>query len=115
MHLVEQARSYVSASNEHDLDRVEGMFAGNAEYISKRAGSHAGREAIRAMMDGFFADFPDVRWTAGYYRSAEPGGIAYDFVMTATSPRTGETIEHTGVERIFFDDGGKIRRIEVDA
>jgi uncharacterized protein (TIGR02246 family) len=115
MQLVEQVRRYVSASNEHDLDRVEGMFAGNAEYVSKRSGSRAGREAIRAMMDDLFADFPDVRWTAGYYRSAEPGGIAYDFLMTATSPSTGETIERTGVERIFFDDGGKIRRVEVEA
>lgn len=115
MQLVEQARRYVSATNEHDLDRVEKMLAGDAEYVSKRSGSHEGRQAIRDMMTDLFADFPDVRWTAGYYRSAEPDGIAYDFIMTATSPRTGETIEHTGVERIFFDDGGKIRRVEVEA
>lgn len=115
MYLVDNARRYITASNEHDLDGVESLIAGDAEYVSDQAGRLAGRAAIRAMMDGLFSDFPDVRWTAGYYRAEGPDAVAYDFLMTATSSKTGESIEQTGVERIYFDEGGKICRIEVEA
>ena len=113
--LIARAKAYVEASNTHDLDRVDAMFTEDAEYHSTGVGSHAGRTSIRAMMDRFFAAYPDVRWAAESYRQTGDDGVAFDFVMTATPADGGDGIERRGVERLFFTADGLIRRIEVEA
>lgn len=112
--LIERARAYVEASNAHDLDIVQAMFAETAEYHSDRVGSYQGIPAIRAMMDNFFRGFPDVHWRAEDYRLDGSDGVTFDFVMTATNAATGEAFERRGVERIYFDAAGAVRRIEVE-
>ena len=113
--LPELAGRYVQASNEHDLERIRAMFAGDAVYVSSRVGAFDGRDAILAMMDGFFARFPDVHWDVREYREAGAGAVVFDFVMTATAVDEAEAIEVHGVETIAFDAMGRISRIEVSA
>ena len=113
--LIARAKAYVEASNAHDLDRVDAMFAENAEYESTGVGSHVGRGSIHAMMDRFFTAYPDVRWAAEAYRLTGDDGVAFDFVMTAKPAEGGDSIERRGVEQLFFTPDGLIRRIEVEA
>lgn len=113
--LISRARDYVAASNAHDLDRVEAMFAEDAEYHSTGVGSHAGRAAIRGMMERFFATYPDVRWAAEDYHLTDGNGVTFDFIMTAMPADGSDGIERRGMERLFFTPDGLIRRIEVEA
>ncbi|MGI9414696.1 MAG: nuclear transport factor 2 family protein, partial [Hyphomicrobiales bacterium] len=92
----------------HDMARMGPMFAHDMVYASSGVGSHRGADAIRAMMAGFHDANPDVHWRAEHYRLTGEDGVEFDFVMTMGGQ------EHPGVERIFFDPAGLIRRIEVE-
>ncbi len=56
------ARVYVERSSSQDLAAILPMLDADAEYRSTPVGNHRGREAIGAMMGGFFAGYPDVSW-----------------------------------------------------
>ena len=110
---VELATNYVAASNAHDLEKIETMLAPDAVYHSERVGDHEGKESICQMMEGFFAEFPDVHWDVGDYVRDGENGVAFRFFMTATEARSGQRIEREGLERIFFSFARKIARVEV--
>ncbi len=105
----DRARRYVELSNAHDLDAIETMFQQDATYQSANVGEHEGREAILVMMRAFFAHNPDIRWDVHEYRSLDDGGVEFDFTA-----RAGGTARR-GTERVYFDDAGLIRRVEVRA
>lgn len=106
--LVELARAYVEASNDHDVERIAGMLAPQAAYMSTGVGRHDGAEAILAMNRDFFADNPDVHWNAVNYRNVKPNGVEFDFTITLNG------VSSNGVERVFFADDGLISRVEVE-
>ena len=56
------ARVYVERSSSQDLAAILPMLDADAEYHSTRVGNRRGREAIGAMMGGFFAGYPGVPW-----------------------------------------------------
>ncbi len=56
------ARICVERSSAQDLAAILAMLDGDAEYRSTRVGNHRGRDAIGAMMGGFFAGYPGVAW-----------------------------------------------------
>ena len=104
-----RARRYVELSNAHDLDAIEAMFHEDATYQSANVGEHEGREAILVMMRAFFAHNPNIRWDVDAYREIDDGGVEFDFTARAGGG------ERRGTERIYFDDAGRIRRVEVEA
>ena len=110
---IEAARRYVELSNAGSLDDALAMFAEDAVYESTQVGSFEGRDAIGAMMRGFFARYPGARWDVPAYREVGPAGIEFDFVMTATAAESGERIERRGTETIEFDGDGRILRVRV--
>ncbi len=69
------ARIYVERSSDQDLAAILPMLDADAEYRSTRVGNHRGREAIGAMMGGFFAGFPDVAWRVARYEAVGPDTI----------------------------------------
>lgn len=104
--LIEKAKAYVAASNDHDLVAIEAMLAPDCSYRSAGVGRHDGITAILAMMTSFFATNPDVHWDAENYRWLFDH-VRFDFVITLagnTSP---------GEEMIWFDSDGRITGIEV--
>lgn len=107
------ARRYVDLSNAADLEGALGMFAEDASYRSTQVGSFEGRDAIATMMTGFFERFRDAHWRVATYDEVAPNEVEFDFVMTARSSDTGQTIERRGTERISFDTRGKIVRVFV--
>ena len=112
--LVDRARLYVERSNRHDLASIGPMLEADATYRSSSVGSFAGREAILAMMRGFFERFPDVAWQVADYRPGPAASVAFDFVMRATDKETGEAIERRGLERIDFTSAGTVVHIDVE-
>jgi ketosteroid isomerase-like protein len=102
------AKAYVDASNAHDLERITPMFTADAEYVSSRTGTYNGVPDIIAMMDGFFSQFTDAAWTTADWRQIDGDGVEFDFVLNAGGNA------RNGVERVFLDDHGRIRRIEVE-
>ena len=105
----DRARRYVEMSNAHDLDAIEAMFQESATYQSANIGEHEGREAILVMMRAFLAHNTDIRWDVHEYRSLDDGGVEFDFTARAGGG------ERRGTERVYFDDAGLIRRVEVEA
>lgn len=105
--LLAKARSYVAASNDADLARIEVMLLPTCVYQSSGVGDHQGAVAIMAMMAGFFTANPDVHWRATNYRLAEPDCVEFDFVISL------QNSEAPGVERLCFDEDRLIRQIEV--
>jgi len=107
------AVDYVAASNAHNVGEIADMLAPDAVYHSDRAGDHQGKESICHMMEGFFAEFPDVHWDVRDYILDGENGVTFQFFMTATEARSGQHIERQGMERIFFSFARKIARIDV--
>lgn len=105
--LIALAEAYVAASNAHDLDRVAAMFSPDAVYRSSGVGAHDGPAAIRAMNESFFAANPDVHWETTGHRIVPGDGVEFDFFITLGGRR------HPGTERVFFDEAGLIRKVEV--
>jgi hypothetical protein len=103
---IEKARSYVAASNDHDLGAIEAMLAADCIYRSAGVGRHDGSAAILAMMTSFFGSYPDVHWEAENYQWIADH-VRFDFVITL-----GED-SSSGVEKIWFDGDGRISEIEV--
>lgn len=106
------ARAYVAHSNAHDLDAIGELLDHDARYESAYAGVLHGRDAILAMMRGFFATFPDVHWDATGYVEVSVHQVAFDFRMRATGER-GEPVFSEGRERIAFSPLGRIASIRV--
>jgi hypothetical protein len=107
------ARRYVKLSNESRIDAALAMFADDAHYESSQAGTHVGRDAIAAMMRGFFTRFPSPHWEVARYDTVDDLTAEFAFTMTAATS-TGETIIRRGIERISFDLDGRIRSVVVD-
>lgn len=101
------AEAYFAASNAHDLDLIEEMFAADAVYRSSGVGAHDGPAAIRAMNETFFAANPDVAWEVIAHRIVPEDGVELDFLIALGGKR------HKGTERVYFDKSGLIRRVEV--
>ena len=110
---IEVARAYVALSNAHRVDLIEPMLARRAVYRSSAVGEYLGREAILGMMRSFFSDFPDVGWQCGDFDYTD-SIVSFEFVLRATSAKTGEAVQRAGHEHIEFDAAGLIRSIRVE-
>ncbi len=112
--LIELAKAYLALSNAHRVDLILSLFAAGAMYSSNATGEYRGRAAIGDMMNGFFADYPDVHWQARSFR-CEQHRVSFDFEMRATAAADGAPVERRGQERIDFTAEGSIKKIVVEA
>lgn len=110
---IELAKAYVALSNAHVLRLVRPLFSAQAVYVSANVGEFVGEEAIHSMMVGFFSTFPDVHWQTSNFRNTSDVTVQFDFVMTGTDHRTGETMQRESSEALTFSADGAITRIEV--
>jgi nuclear transport factor 2 (NTF2) superfamily protein len=108
---IELARAYVALSNAHRVDLIQPLFAAHAIYRSSAVGEHRGASAIAAMMQAFFARYPDVCWRCDRYRYAD-NRVSFDFELQAQD-RQGGALRRGGIEHIEFDEQGLIKTLEV--
>ncbi|KAG2490513.1 hypothetical protein HYH03_011135 [Edaphochlamys debaryana] len=104
-------------SRTETLEQVFPLLAPDASYRSDALGSSwEGREAIRGMMEGFFAKLPDVRWevrSLAVEPSSAPQGVqgvqgvrvAVEFTRYWTNEE-GQAVVATGREWIYVDPAG---------
>lgn len=107
------AHRYVEASNAHDVERIREMVAGAISYSSSGMGEHSGREAVVDMLKDFYARFPDAHWACTDYRQLGADAAAFQYVLRGIETGTGQVVLRAGLERVWFDGEGRIRRIEV--
>ena len=107
------ARNYVDCSNAHNLEAVLELFAPSPFYHSDSLGTFLGREQIETMMRDFYARHPGIRWEVDAYEEVESGLVAFRFRSISRDPKTGETVERSGTDRLRFDDRGKNLSVEV--
>ena len=111
---VQLAKAYIALSNSHHLELVFGMFTEDAVYQSANVGEFNGIDEIKAMMNGFFAKFPDVYWDTRAFQCVEDGTVCFDFELMATHAQTGEKIRRSGSEEIVFNESGYISLLVVN-
>ena len=105
---IARAKAYVSASNDHDLSRIEKMLAADCFYQSSGVGQYQGVSDIIAMMRDFFGTYPDVRWRPSDFHLRAPECVQFNFIIVLPKG------ENSGVERLFFDGEGRVRGIQVE-
>jgi hypothetical protein len=111
---IELARAYVALSNAHRTDLILPLFTGDAVYRSSAVGEHRGAAAIIAMMQVFFAGYPDAYWRCANYRCIDQR-VSFDFELRAGDADDGVGLRRTGIEHIEFDARGLIKALEVNA
>ena len=107
------AKHDVTLSNAYELVKIKSLFIPEATYYSAYFGEYRGRDAIHAMMQNFFSRFPDVHWEVSEYCSIGVDRVEFVFIMTGTDILSGEHVERYGLERIYFNWDGLIKRIEI--
>jgi hypothetical protein len=111
--LIDLARRYVELSNAARLDEALAMFRDDARYESSQVGAFEGRPAIEEMMRAFFDRYERPTWSVDSYTLVDDDTVEFAFTMTARAA-DGVAIERQGVERIAFDDEGRVFRVWVD-
>jgi ketosteroid isomerase-like protein len=106
-------RLYHAAINAFDFKTIGDCFAQDAVYASKGIGEIAGREAIVKAFQSYFAIYPDQVAKDDLIEALSPRSARALWRLTATHVETGELYTRSGEETIFFDEGGKISRVDV--
>lgn len=115
--------AYGQAWNDHDVDAILAMHTEDSVFENHTSGGKAiGKAAIREILKGVFATFPDIRFDARrtYVRDGvvtqewtASGTLAVPFTKDgATVQPTGRKVRWNGVDVIPFA-GDKITRKDV--
>ena len=108
-------RRYHAALQPYDRAAVAGMFAPGAVYLSPGVnGRLEGRAAILAAFEAYFAEYPDQQAEDEEITSISPFAARAVWRLAAKSVTSGRRVERRGIERVFFDAGGLITRVEVE-
>jgi steroid delta-isomerase-like uncharacterized protein len=105
--------AYGNAWNDHDVEAILAMHTEDSVFENHTSGGKAvGREAIRGILQGVFATFPDIRFDARrtYVRDGvvtqewtASGTLAVPFTKgTTTVQPTGRKVSWNGVDVIPF-------------
>lgn len=108
-------RRYHAALEPYDRAVVAPLLAAGAVYHSPGlAGVIAGRDAILAAFDDYFAAHPDQRSEDSAITAAAPRAARAIWQLRATHAPTGRTVLRRGIETIGFDTAGRILRVVVE-
>lgn len=108
-------RRFHAALNSYDADVVTPMFAAGAVYVSPGvSGRVAGRDAIMAAFNSYFAEFPDQRSETLSIELLSPHQVRTAWRLEATARSTGQRITRQGAEVLTFDEQGRIVDVVVE-
>ena len=101
MHPLEAAiNRYNDAWNRHDVDAILALHTDDSVFENHTSGGHAvGKEAIRKVIEGVFATFPDIHFE-GRRLYVRDDLVVQEWTASATHAkpitRSGVTVEPTG-------------------
>jgi steroid delta-isomerase-like uncharacterized protein len=105
--------AYGKAWNDHDVEAILAMHTEDSVFENHTSGGKAvGNEAIRGILEGVFATFPDIRFDARrtYVRD---GVVTQEWTASGTlAVPTGKRITWNGVDVIPFE-GSLVARKDV--
>jgi steroid delta-isomerase-like uncharacterized protein len=123
-HPLEKAiAAYGEAWNRHDVEAIVAMHTEDSVFENHTSGGRAaGKDAIREILRGVFAAFPDIRFESRrtYVRDGvvtqewtATGTLAVPYTRGATTVQpTGRKVSWNGVDVIPFS-GGRVARKDV--
>jgi steroid delta-isomerase-like uncharacterized protein len=101
---LEQAiERYNQAWNEHDLDAIMAMHAGDMVFENHTAGERAEGDEVRSHIARIFQNWPDLTFR-GRRLYVRDGLVVSEWTATATHP-DGRRLEWDGIDVFPFEDG----------
>jgi uncharacterized protein YceH (UPF0502 family) len=100
--------AYNEAWNRHDLDAIVALHAPGMVFENWNAGERAEGDAVRAHIEGIFANWPDLRFTGRSLYAGEDF-VVQEWTAYATHP-SGTELTWEGVDIFPFRDGKILRK-----
>jgi G3E family GTPase len=114
---IELSKRMQDCSNERRMDDYFAFM--DDAIVWKHSAAHfgvmEGKAAVRAMVEKFVSDVPDVRWHVDEYRIAEDGSVEFDFKRTGNRKDGSGSVNGGGHERLCWNADGKVYLIETRA
>lgn len=102
------AAEYTTAWNSGSANAVAGHYAEDGGIVINRGEPWNGRDGVRRMAEGFFADVPDLTLSCDEIRVAGSHAI-YVWTFTGHDAATGHPLHIRGWEEWDLDDDLKVR------
>jgi uncharacterized protein (TIGR02246 family) len=103
-----KAAEYTAAWNSGSAEAVAGHYAEDGGIIINRGEPWTGRDGVRRMAEGFFADVPDLKLICDEIRVAGSHAI-YVWTFTGHDAATGHPLHIRGWEEWDLDDDLNVR------
>ncbi|MEZ5923309.1 MAG: nuclear transport factor 2 family protein [Hyphomicrobiaceae bacterium] len=104
--------AYHDAIDKRDLERIRGLLAPEARYVSRGLGDVVGQAAIVDALRRYFDLHPDHRAFDDEMKAVS-GSVAWSrWRLTATNRETGVQIRRSGSETVTFDGAGRVLLVE---
>jgi hypothetical protein len=106
---VELLERFTEAWNDHDVDAIMEFFDDDCAYLAsfgpeKDGTAYRGRDAVRAGVSAYLANFPDGRYSdVESFVLGDRGASQWTF--SGTSQETGEYVEVRGCDLFEFANG----------
>lgn len=106
--IARMARDYTAAWNSKSAGAVASFYAADGQIIINRGDPWKGRDGIRQMAAGFYADVPDLSLTCDDVRSAGSHAV-YAWTFTGHHANTKRPLKISGWEEWELGDDLKIK------
>ena len=108
MKIARMAQDYTDAWNSGSAEAVASFYAEDGEIVINRGDPWTGRDRVRDMAAGFFADVPDLSLTCDDVRTSE-GHALFLWTFTGHDATTGNPLKIHGWEEWDLRDDLKVQ------
>ncbi|MEM7177138.1 MAG: nuclear transport factor 2 family protein [Pseudomonadota bacterium] len=102
------AAAYTAAWNSKSAEAVASFYAEDGAIVINNGEPWQGRERVRDMAAGFYADVPDLTLTCDYVRCAG-SHVIFAWTFTGHDANTGKPLKISGWEEWDLDDDLKVK------
>jgi steroid delta-isomerase-like uncharacterized protein len=115
---IEIVQSYISASNNHDVNSIQKLFDTSGTYVDPATGTEISGQHISGYLSVLFQGFPDLHYEITSMIESS-NTVIFEWLMSGTNtgnsaahPATHKTIQLPGIDVITVDQA-KIKSVKV--